>query len=389
MSLYRRKLESSKRTAANKKRRDPVWWCSFVVNKKRYQFSTQRRSKTAARDVESKLRNAVLDDTIGLIYRRTVPLFKDEFQNFLKWIQTHRAARTYERYHSAGVVLRKHFGEMRIDEIDEDDVQEFIKSRQTHRSRGKGIGVGNGTINADIAVACVMFSRLQNKGKVKTNPFAGQSLDEPPPRKYRVLSYREEEIYLAYAKRPLRDLAVLMIEQGCRPDEIRRLLRSDVNLAEGQMEITYGKTASAVRTLNLTARSREVLAKLVSEAKGEALFPTEKDADRPARRIDEAHIDTMREIMKDYPKFRRFCVYDLRHSFASRAAMAGVDLVTLSGLLGHADIRMCKKYAHPQAEHRAEMMKKLEAYNKERMFKEFEDAKGAANLDSVSTNFTN
>jgi integrase len=36
----------------------------------------------------------------------------------------------------------------------------------------------------------------------------------------------------------------------------------------------------------------------------------------------------------------------MRHNFAGCLAMAGVDLYTISDLLGHADLIMTKRYAH-------------------------------------------
>ena len=57
-----------------------------------------------------------------------------------------------------------------------------------------------------------------------------------------------------------------------------------------------------------------------------------------------------------------FRLYDLRHTWATRAAMAGVDLVTLAAMLGHSRLQMVMRYAHPTEEHQHNAMLKIEAY---------------------------
>ncbi len=53
-----------------------------------------------------------------------------------------------------------------------------------------------------------------------------------------------------------------------------------------------------------------------------------------------------------------FVLYDLRHSFATRMAEAGVDLATLAAILGHGSIRIVQRYVHPTAEHKRAAMAK-------------------------------
>ncbi len=62
---------------------------------------------------------------------------------------------------------------------------------------------------------------------------------------------------------------------------------------------------------------------------------------------------------------------------ATRAAQAGVDVLTLAALLGHATVQMTSRYVHPSDQRKREAMEKLEAYNAERVFRYAETVSGS------------
>jgi integrase len=172
----------------------------------------------------------------------------------------------------------------------------------------------------------------------------------------RVLNAEEEKLYLLAASQPLQDIATLMIETGMRPEETYRIRRENVFLEQGYLFNPYGKTKAARRKIPLSAAASNVLTKRLNneKIKGEFLFPG-RSTDAPIVKVNAAHTATLKRC-----KVAPFRLYDLRHTWATRAAMAGVDLVTLAAMLGHSRIQMVLRYAHPTEEHQFAAMVKIQ-----------------------------
>jgi site-specific recombinase XerD len=77
----------------------------------------------------------------------------------------------------------------------------------------------------------------------------------------------------------------------------------------------------------------------------------------------------------------RFQVYDLRHTYGTRAIESGTDSLTLMRLMGHADLKTTSRYVHLSNRHLAEAQKRIEVYRAEREIAEAEARqKGSAAL---------
>ena len=167
----------------------------------------------------------------------------------------------------------------------------------------------------------------------------------------------ERRRYLSKATPVLRDVATLMLETGMRPEEVYRIQPRNVHLAQSYLFNPFGKTKAAKRKIRLTAAAHSILSERLQKCDGPYLFPHTLDPNRPVPKVSDAHERAVRD--SGVAPFR---LYDLRHTWATRAVEAGVDLVTLAAMLGHSKINMVMRYAHPTQEHQTAAMKKMEQH---------------------------
>jgi integrase len=183
----------------------------------------------------------------------------------------------------------------------------------------------------------------------------------------RVLSHTEERDYFAKASPILRDVARLILETGMRPEEVYTIRPENVDLVRGVLQVPHGKTAAARRLLRLTSSALEVLRRRMTGLETPYVFPCESDPARPIPKVNNAHDRAVKDC-----GIAPMRLYDLRHTWATRAAMSGIDLVTLAAMLGHSRIQMVLRYAYPTQEHQTKAMEQLERFNAEQQIAAFE-----------------
>src|SRR5438445_436456 len=361
-------------------KRGAVYWYNFWWNGEHVQRSTRQGNPRVARQIEAAQRTALAKGDVGIYEKKRVPIFAESMRDFLTWSETEHAAhpRTTTRYKTSSIALLRHFKSLRLDAITPEDVEQFKVERAREErlvDRGKKIRrrLRPATVNRELACGKAMYNFAIKAGLRLQNPFSGVRFLAENNEQTRVLNYSEQQSYLNTASQPLRDVAILMLETGMRPEEVYRMKRESVDLDAGNLSIRFGKTKAAKRKISLSASAREVLRKRLADSDGSYLFRHEKDPNRPMLKVNNAHAGALKR--SGVPPFR---LYDLRHTWATRAAMSGIDLVTLAAMLGHSRIQMVLRYAHPTEQHQTDAMKRLEEFNVQKQVAEFERASGGA-----------
>lgn len=140
----------------------------------------------------------------------------------------------------------------------------------------------------------------------------------------------------------LKPLTLAVLYSGMRRGEAFSLLWTDINFDQNTITIRPESAKSQrMRHVPMCAALRQVFEQWRAQASGQGLvFPSPKTG----KRLDNV-TSSWEALMKD-AKIEGFRFHDLRHSFASKLAMGGVDLNTIRELLGHADLKMTLRYAH-------------------------------------------
>ena len=183
---------------------------------------------------------------------------------------------------------------------------------------------------------------------IARNPTDGAAVPKANHRPKQILTKEQMDIFLAAVDRSeiWRDFFYTELTTGLRRGEICGLQWTDFNEADGTLKIRRSiheekggkltpwdtKTAAGTRTIILPPSTVELLRERKKSALTEWIFPNPLKPEQPTR--PSAAYERTKVILKraGLPDLR---FHDLRHTFATHALASGVDVKTLSGILGH------------------------------------------------------
>jgi len=175
----------------------------------------------------------------------------------------------------------------------------------------------------------------------------------------------------------------IAVNTGMRRSEQYRSIWADVDFARHILTVRQSKHGEA-RYVPLNTTALAVLEFLQARAGESNHVFLRMRSDEPLTKNRHWFEDAvMRAGIKD------FTWHDLRHTFASRLIMAGVDLRTVQELMGHKTIQMTCRYAHLASSHQLAAVERLVPHNSQYGVPlETNEADGAVEQPTATTTAT-
>lgn len=241
-------------------------------------------------------------------------------------------------------------GKLPLSELTQNDLQQFY-SRLKNGGRQVqtelyGKGLSDRMICSCHAVCRKGLEKAVADGLIRINPAIGCKLPPKKAKEMQVLTREEMQRFILQAKADgYFELFLLELCTGMRRGEIVALQWEDLNMQTGelhisrqattvkvQIHISAPKTKSSIRTVILPSDIVKILAEYKKKVNSRWMFPSPVKVDAPR------HPSAVRKIL-DRTLERAGCkhirFHDLRHTFATTALANGMDVKTLSAIIGH------------------------------------------------------
>jgi integrase len=163
-------------------------------------------------------------------------------------------------------------------------------------------------------------------------------------KRLRYLSEEESERLIDNCDIHLKPIVVTALNTGMRRGEILGLTWDRVDLKNRIILLDKTKNGER-REIPMNDTLYNELAGLIRSIKTDYVFYNPQTL----KAYDNVKKSFASALRKSHILDFRF--HDLRHTFASRLVMAGIDLTTVKELLGHKDIKMTLRYSHLAASH--------------------------------------
>lgn len=352
--------------------RGGAWWIDFTAAGKRHRMRTRALSRVEA----GKIRATLLSDAERgeLRFPGKSVGFHVLADEYLEWAKTNKGASTWQRDEWELRAMKDFFGDVAADTITLERCEAFKAARtqalgqsawaKASQRPGTVPTVRKSTVNRSLSVLKHLFTWARRRGKMTANPALDVRRHKEDPTTFYEVSPEEEVLLLAVAEKRrkaphLAPFLAVALHTGGRLSEVLTLRWENVDLERRRVEFVKTKSGKS-RTVKLNVFVAGVL-KAWQERAGASPFVFPGSDGRPIVSIKTAWHKVAAEVAKTFPRFERCRIHDCRHTFGSRLAAAGVDLVTIKDLMGHSSIVITQRYLHSSDKRKADAVELLVA----------------------------
>ena len=317
-----------------------IWFCT-LGHRHREKIGARglaREQHAAKRRAVREARREGREFCPNLEQRQRPIMFKDLCREYRTYAEANKGSHKDDRPRL--VRLLKTFRRKLACDITAQDV-EALKVAMSTTARGgrrggdpeeRGNPLKVATVNHHLKLLKAIFNRAIKTGKLTYNPVRAVKLFKENNARNRCLSLEEEARLFAHLPESIKPLVTAALHTGMRRGELLALRWGDVDFFTGALRVREAKSGegrsvvmNSIVRATLKAVRREQIQKARAEAKGgrEILSPYVfcSNKGRFLHNLAKAWYPAL-----EAAGIEDFRFHDLRHSFASRLAMAGVDL---------------------------------------------------------------